>query len=81
MIGKMVKANFSAEKLELNKTILQSVANELNADLDQYTRTDLVFYGCKDAKTYVASVYGLAGKFADHGSMKHKIANSIARLM
>jgi hypothetical protein len=81
MIAEMVKANFSPEKLEMNKKVLLPVIEGLKADLDKYTITDLKFYGCKDAKTYVASVYGMAGKFADHGSMKHRVASGLSKLM
>jgi hypothetical protein len=81
MVAQMVQANFSQEKLDMNKNLLSTVADGLKQDLDKYTASDLMFWGCKDAKTYVTGIYGMAGKFADQGSMKHKIASSIAQLM
>jgi len=77
METEMQKANVPADKLEL----LNSVVSGLKSDLDKHARTDFAVYGYQTPQKYVANVYGMSGKFADHGSLKHVIAANLAKLM
>ena len=81
MVNEMKKAGFSTEKIELNSKILSNVTESLKADLDKFSASDLQVYGCTSAKAYTASVYGMAGKFAAHGTQKHAVAASLAKMM
>lgn len=81
MVGEMKKAGFSAEKIELNKKILDQVVESLKSDLDKHTNGDLIARSITSAKSYTANVYGMTGKFAAHGSQKHAVAHSLAKLM
>ena len=77
MIAEMQKANIPANKVD----ILNSVVTDLKGDLDKHARTDFAVYGYQTPQKYVANVYGMTGKFADHGSLKHQVAFSLAKLM
>lgn len=67
-----------SEKLQKNIETIEAVAAELVANLDTLARTDYIVYGYKDAKDYAAKAYSMTGNMADHGSLKHKVAASIA---
>ena len=77
----LLEQSMSGENLQKNKDLLQSVVDGLKLDYNNHSNLELKFYGYNDAKSFVRKVYSMTGKFADHDSLKHRIAVSLSKLM